>query len=116
MEFVEDVLRERGDELVHLLEGDVGLTPVEARHFLQLAGPALVESWRWWTVSQGQMRRGARPGVRELLALIPGNSLAHAAGLEPATAWQGLRSMVPAVVELGSPRKHHLKRRTAGLP
>lgn len=116
MEFVEDVLRERSDELVHLLQGDVGLTSNEAREFLSLAGPALVESWRWWKLSNGRTRAHAQPVARELLALMPGNSLADAAGLTPSTAWQGLRSVVPAVVELGAPRRRDPVRRAASFP
>lgn len=116
MDFVEDVLRERNDELIHLLQGDAGLTSSEARDFLSLAGPALVESWRWWTHRNGRTRAHARPAAREILALMPGNSLADAAGLEPAAAWQGLRSVVPAVVELGAPRRRDPLRRAASFP
>lgn len=116
MDHVEDVLREHSAELIDLLRGDTGLTPSQARDFFQLAGPALVESWRWWSHSNGRSPAHARPAAREILALMPGNSLATATGLEPARAWQGLRTMVPAVVDFGAPRRRTPVRRVNAFP
>ncbi len=116
MDYLESLLHERSDELLLLLQGDAGLTNRQARDLLDVAGPALVESWKWWTDRHGPSRPNTSPAARELLALMPGNSLAHAAGLDRAAPWEGLRTVVPAVLEFGAPRRRRSRRRAVAFP
>ena len=101
MDPLERVLKENSGRLIRELTGEVGLTEREAEVFLEEAGRALVESYRWHAAREGEDQLGTPEGVKDVLAGISGRELARRVGLSSARTWDGLRTLVPAVVRGG---------------
>ena len=96
MTSIERVLDEHAEDFAEGLT-DVGFSDVEARRFVEEAGPALVRSYRWHAASTGVLP-ATRDDAREVLGGMPGRALAHKMGLPEQKAWDGLRHLVPAVL------------------
>lgn len=102
MDILERVLNEKSSELVHVLTVDTGMSRNQAELFLREAGPALIDSYRWQAEELAPEGLASPTAVRDLLSGISGRALAPKVGLSSERTWDGLRSLVPAVVRSGA--------------
>lgn len=97
-----DLLRaldENAETLTGVLTREAGFNADEARRFLWEAAPALVQAYEWSMATVATDQPGAGASVRELLAGVPGHTLARSAGLPASKAWAGLRLIAPHCLE-----------------
>ena len=99
MDFLERALHDRSGELMHRLTGDVGFTEPQAEEFLRVAGPAVLASYQWQADALQRTGLSRTDAARDLLAAIPGNQLASTVGVSPRTAWDGLRTLIPSILQ-----------------
>lgn len=99
MDPLERVLKERVDELADEVAARVGLSPHEAKRFVEQAGFDLMASYRWQAADLSSAEMASPGVVRDLLAGISGRAVADRVGLSPGRTWDGLRALVPAVLE-----------------
>lgn len=98
MDFLERVLQRRSRDLVHHLTCEAGFSAGQAERFLCAAGPALVRSYEWQADTLGPDPLGTPTNVRELLSGISARAVALEVGLSTEQTWDGLRTLVPAVL------------------
>ena len=98
MDPLERVLHEHGESLADQLARTMGLSEAQAEIFLREAGSALIDSWRWQADRMGAESVCSEDGVRDLLSGISGRRLAPRVGLTSERTWEGLRTLVPAVL------------------
>ena len=97
MERLERLLREHSMELVECVAGQTGMSPGEARAFLEAAGPELLASYRWQ--SDGWAHTGDHAAqAREVLSVMNVREIGPRAGMSSERTWAGLRALVPAVL------------------
>ena len=77
---------------------EAGFSARQAERFLGAAGPALVRSYEWQADALGPDPLGTPANVRELLSGISGRAVASEVGLSTEQTWDGLRTLVPAVL------------------
>ena len=99
MDFLERALQDRSGELMHRLTGDVGFTEPQAEEFLRVAGSAVVASYEWQAEALHRTGLSTADAASELLAAIPGNRLASTIGVSSRTAWDGLRTLIPSILQ-----------------
>lgn len=104
MNVLEKVLREGVEELAEHVRAEVGLTHEEARRLVEQARPALLESYRWQVARPAASPRFRSPPgrdhlARDLLEGVSGREVAARAGISPTRGWEGLRALVPAVLD-----------------
>jgi hypothetical protein len=99
MDFLERALQDRSGELMHRLTGDVGFTRPQAEDFLRVAATALLASYEWQADHLERSGLSTTSAARDLLAAIPGDKLAAHVGVSSRTAWDGLRTLVPSILE-----------------
>lgn len=104
MDVLDKVLQERVEELAEHVRAEVGLTHEEARRLVEQARPALLESYRWQvTRPAASPRFRSPPGpdhlARDLLEGVSGREVAARAGISATRGWDGLRALVPAVLD-----------------
>ena len=105
MDLVEKVLEERAEELAETVRAEAGLTAGEAHRLVEQATPDLVASFRW--KAEGRESSSPRfrspPGraylVRDLLDAMSGRAVAEKVGIPVNRGWDGLRALVPAVLD-----------------
>lgn len=102
MDIVQKVLSEQSSELVQVLTRDTGMSRRQAELFLREAGPALVASYRWQEEELAPEGLASPTAARDILSGISGRALAPKVGLSSERTWDGLRSLVPAVVRSGA--------------
>lgn len=102
MDILERVLNEKSSELVQVLTVDTGMSRSQAELFLREAGPALIDSYRWQAEGLAPDGLASPTAVRDLLSGISGRALAPKVGMSSERTWDGLRSLVPAVVRSGA--------------
>jgi hypothetical protein len=94
MNELERVLSERCDALILALTQGAGFSPMQAARFIEEAGPAVVESYRW-QADELPIANGWGPAIaQEILAGVNGRSLAPRVGLTEERSWAGLRTLV----------------------
>jgi len=96
-------LAEHSGELIDELTDQVGMTEAEAREFLRRAGPALVASFVWQSSTLTPERFATPDSARDVLSFMSGDRLAEQVGLTSRRAWDGLRTLVPAVLRATYP-------------
>lgn len=104
MDVLDKVLREELEELTEHVRAQVGLTRDEARRLVEQARPALLDSYRWRVARPAATPRfrsppGADHLARDLLDGISGREVAEKAGIPATRGWEGLRALVPAVLD-----------------
>jgi hypothetical protein len=93
-----DTLESHSGEFIHELEDGAGLTESEATALLREAGPVLLASYVWQSSTRTPEELGSPSSARDLLACMSGQRLASKVGLSTARTWDGLRTLVPAVL------------------
>lgn len=104
MDVLEEVLKEKVEELAEHVQAEAGLTREEALRLVEQARPALLESYRWQVARPpASPRFRSPPGpdhlARDLLEGVSGRQVAARVGISPARGWEGLRALVPAVLD-----------------
>lgn len=99
MDLLERVLTERTDELVDAVRAETGLTPAEARRLVAAAGDDLVASYRWQAEDPGEETLDSPAVTRRVLGFIRGRDIARRSGLPQQRTWDGIRVLVPAVLQ-----------------
>lgn len=99
MDLLEKVLSERADELTEAVREQTGLSPSEARKLVEEAGDDLVASYRWQGADLSTARLDSPLVARSVLGFIRGRAVAKRVGLSQGRAWDGIRALVPAVLE-----------------
>ncbi|MDH3270740.1 MAG: hypothetical protein OEN56_05375 [Gemmatimonadota bacterium] len=99
MHVFERVLQERADQLAERVVKEAGLTPREARLFVERAGSDLLASYRWQAHTLSELDISSPDLVRSLLSAARAKWIATEVGLSQRRAWDGLRTLVPAVVQ-----------------
>lgn len=104
MEVLEKVLQESVEELAEHVRAEVGLTHEEARRLVEQARPALLESYRWQVARPAATPRFRSPPgpdhlARDLLEGMSGREVAARVGISATRGWDGLRALVPAVLD-----------------
>jgi len=99
MDFLERALQDRSGELMHRLTDDVGFTEPQAEEFLRVAGSAVMASYEWQADALNRTGISTADAARELLSAIPGHRLATTIGVSPRTAWDGLRTLIPSILQ-----------------
>lgn len=99
MHRLEQALDRHATVLTRRLTEQVGFTREEAARFLELAGPALLDSYEWQADRMPTSDLATPAAARELLAGIGGRRIADRLGLSPELIWAGLRAFVPAVLD-----------------
>jgi hypothetical protein len=102
MDIVQKVLTEKSSELVQVLTRDTGMSRRQAERFLREAGPALIDSYRWQEEELAPEGLASPTAARDILSGISGRALASKVGMSSERTWDGLRSLVPAVVRSGA--------------
>ncbi len=99
MDLLEKVLSERIDELTEAVREQTGLSPSEARKLVEEAGDDLVASYRWQGADLRTSRLDSPLVARSVLGFIRGRAVAERLGLSQGRTWDGIRVLVPAVLE-----------------
>lgn len=105
MDLLEKVLSERVDELAAAVSEQTGLSPTDARKLVEAAGGDLVESYRWQGADLRASRLDSPLVARSVLGFIRGRALAERLGMSQGLTWDGIRVLVPAVLETAARRE-----------
>lgn len=106
MELLQRVLDEQADELTDEVRDRAGLSRSDAARLVVEAGDDLIESYRWHAGEDGSLDVSSPDAVRDLLGGIRGREVAEKIGLPPQRTWDGIRALVPAVLESAARLPH----------
>ena len=110
MDLLEKVLSERLDELAAAVSDETGLSPTDARKLVAEAGGDLVESYRWQGADLRTASLDSPLVARSVLGFIRGRAVAERVGIPQGRTWDGIRFLVPAVLERAARQQSVLER------
>ena len=110
LDLLEKVLSERLDELAAAVSDETGLSPTDARKLVAEAGGDLVESYRWQGADLRTASLDSPLVARSVLGFIRGRAVAERVGIPQGRTWDGIRFLVPAVLERAARQQSVLER------
>lgn len=99
------VLASRTGDLARVLEHQMGIPETAARHFVQVAGEELLESFRWQRAALDVDRLSDARNARDLLSAVGAGRIASDVGIPRTEVWKGLRAFVPSVLQLAEAQR-----------